>query len=80
MSRPVRLAFVMILLAGGLAACGKRGPLEPPPGSEAARPNQEQAGAATTGARPAGETRIGGNKRVPITPPKRDLLIDRLLD
>ncbi|MCZ8260188.1 MAG: hypothetical protein O9333_08660 [Beijerinckiaceae bacterium] len=80
MSRLVRLVLVSTLLAGGLAACGKRGPLEPPPGTEAARPKQDQAGQTTTGDRAPGETRIGGTKRVPITPPKRELLIDRLLD
>jgi predicted small lipoprotein YifL len=80
MSRLVRLALVSTLLAGGLAACGKRGQLEPPPGTESARPKQEQPASATGGDRRPGETRIGGSKRVPITPPQRELLIDRLLD
>ncbi len=81
MPRFARLLVVSTLLVTGLAACGKRGPLEPPPGSEAARPKQEQtAGTGAADQRPAGETRLGGSKRTPITPPKRELLIDRLLD
>lgn len=75
-----RLLIVSTLLAGGLAACGKRGPLEPPPGSEAARPKQEQTAAGAEDGRAPGETRLGGTKRTPITPPKRDLFIDRILD
>lgn len=81
MPRFARFLLVSTLLVTGLTACGKRGPLEPPPGSEAARPKQEQT--AATGAadeRRPGETRLGGSKRTPITPPKRELLIDRLLD
>lgn len=69
-----RMKFLVVALAAGtlLAACGKRGQLEPPPGSAAAP--AESAGSETNardGLRP---------KRTPILPPKRDLFIDRLLD
>lgn len=68
----VRLMLLTLALAGGLAACGKRGQLEAPPGSSVA-PKAEAAGGtdAKSGIKP---------KRTPIVPPKRDLFIDRLLD
>ncbi len=104
MSRLLPLGFFLLI---GLAACGKRGPLEPPPAANLA-PTAEQgatsAAAASAGARgskpkgsvaqdgaaakedaPAaadshGHTRLGGKKPVPITAPKRELLIDGILE
>lgn len=67
MPRIARLALVVTVLAFGLAACGKRGHLEPPPAENGA-PEQK-----------AGQTKLGGSKRSPITPPKRDLAIDWIL-
>ena len=86
MSRLVPLSLALFLSLG-LAACGKRGPLEPPPGSapvsaaeKADAKKAEKAEAkAGEGTQPA-TIKLGAKKRVPITPPKRDLLIDRLLD
>jgi predicted small lipoprotein YifL len=75
MSRTLRLSLVLMLMAGGLAACGKRGQLEPPPSQK-----QGSEEATKTGDNKAGETKLGGKKRIPITPPKRELLIDRILD
>ena len=69
-----RMKILMLALAAGtlLAACGKRGPLEPPPGAAASPAAETNAdGTARDGLRP---------KRTPILPPKRDLFIDRLLD
>lgn len=86
MSRMLRLSLVLLLTAGGLAACGKRGPLEPPGGREAAK--QQQQAEAKTADQKAGDgkagdnaaPKAGGKKRIPITPPKRDLPIDILLE
>lgn len=74
MSRILRPLFVVLLIAGGLAACGKRGHLDPPP-SETRTSRDGQAGEAATTRNSAGRI-----KRVPITAPKRELLIDRILD
>jgi predicted small lipoprotein YifL len=69
MPRLVRLAFVLLIATVPLAACGKRGQLEPPPSSVQNAEDGE-----------AGRTKAGGRKRVPIVAPKRDLLIDSILE
>jgi len=69
-----RMKILVVALAAGmlLTACGRRGPLEPPPGP---------APTAAEGTNPDATARDGlRNKRTPILPPKRDLVIDRLLD
>ncbi|MCA0401891.1 MAG: hypothetical protein LCH38_13865 [Proteobacteria bacterium] len=73
MPRLLRIAFVTFLATGALTACGKRGHLEPPPAQKA------DSGEANAGDRPA-QTKLGGAKRTPITPPKRDLIIDGILE
>lgn len=91
MSRTLRLSLVLMLMAGGLAACGKRGQLEPPPSQKQAAEESERAavpaktgdnktGNSKAGETNAGQTKLGGKKRIPITPPKRELFIDRILD
>jgi predicted small lipoprotein YifL len=72
-----RMKFLVLAMAAGLllSACGKRGPLEAPPATGASQ-SQPQAQGETAGTA-RGELRP---KRTPILPPKRDLLIDRLLD
>lgn len=86
MSRTLRLSFVLLFIAGGLAACGKRGHLDPPPSQKQASGESASSapGAKTDEAKGdqagSGETRLGGRKRSPITAPKRDLIFDRLLD
>ncbi len=74
MNRTLRLSLVVLLMAGGLAACGKRGQLDPPPAQkQAAEPGVATPAASET-------SRAGRTRRVPLTAPKRDLLIDRILD
>lgn len=80
MSRTLRLSLVLMLMAGGLAACGKRGQLEPPPSQKQAAEEAARTGDNKAGEASAGQTRLGGKKRIPITPPKRDLFIDPILD
>lgn len=86
MSRTLRLSLVLMLMAAGLAACGKRGQLEPPPSQKQAAEESERtaapakAGDSKAGETNAGQTKLGGKKRIPITPPKRELFIDRILD
>ncbi len=58
-SRPfLRLATIGALVAAlGLAACGRKGPLDPPPGASAVEPQaQQQPGLIS----PVGVTPIGG--------------------
>lgn len=69
----LRVSIVALLAGSVLTACGKRGQLDAPPGSGSAPKADDanpQAGA-QQGLKP---------KRTPIVPPKRDLIIDRLLD
>ncbi len=88
MPRTLRLTLTLLLIAGSLAACGKRGQLEPPSaqkqasetGSPAPSAASTKAGDDKAGEDGAGQNKLGGKKRVPITPPKRELFIDRLLD
>ena len=74
-SPPVRriaalsLIFGLALLA---AACGRRGPLEPPQAAVAAPTPAPSANA------DLGE-QLGKPKNPPITPPKRDFVLDPLL-
>lgn len=81
MSHPFRLTRAVVfalLCAGLLTACGKRGALDPPPGSEQAA--KEQAKAQGAGQNNGSISPTGGQKKIPILPPKRDLPIDILLD
>jgi predicted small lipoprotein YifL len=79
-----RCAVVAVLaLALGLAACGRKGALDPPPGAAAAElpavpgtPPATAAGADTRAAAPAG---TDGQAAAPAVPKKR-LPIDWLLD
>jgi predicted small lipoprotein YifL len=66
----LRVSIVALLAGSVLAACGKRGDLDPPPSATPA-PKAEGAAPGQPGTKP---------KRAPITVPKRDLFIDRLLD
>jgi predicted small lipoprotein YifL len=74
MPRLIRLSLIALLAAGGLAACGKRGQLDPPPAAEPQQKAEPQSGAGE------GSTSRTGRKRIPITAPKRELFIDGLLD
>ncbi|OYU46946.1 MAG: hypothetical protein CFE31_19080 [Rhizobiales bacterium PAR1] len=78
MRRTVRLSLVLMLIAGGLGACGKRGQLEPPGGQKQA--TGEAVPASTGDTTTAGQTKLGGKKRIPIVAPKRDLPIDFILE
>ncbi|CAN1550276.1 hypothetical protein MCEMSEM23_02147 [Rhabdaerophilaceae bacterium] len=67
-----RIAILALLAGGLLTACGKRGQLEPPPGSTSAAPEQAQgSGSSAEGLK---------GRRTPITAPKRALPIDFILD
>jgi predicted small lipoprotein YifL len=78
------LIISIIVAAAGLSGCGRRGPLEPPPGSESARiaaeaakqRQQEQADSATPSVAP-GATR---RRPPPIQPPRDGFVLDKLLD
>jgi predicted small lipoprotein YifL len=66
-----RISVVVLLAGSVLTACGKRGQLDAPPGSAPAPKAETSQESSSQGLRP---------KRTPIVPPKRDLIIDRLLD
>ena len=72
-SRPLRLSLVALALVTLVTACGRRGPLDAPPGAD------DQKQSATPGNTQDGSRGIK-SKRTPIVPPKRDLFIDGLLD
>jgi predicted small lipoprotein YifL len=42
MRRPLLLALVLLIGLGGATGCGKKGPLQPPPDSEAAKDKRER--------------------------------------
>ncbi len=69
--RPARLTALAVALALGLAACGKYGPLEPPPDPNAppkpANSNTNNINALSKPSIP------------PITPPKQPFFLDFLL-
>lgn len=72
----LRISLVALLAGSVLTACGKRGQLDAPPDAAPA-----PKAAPAEGAAPAAGGQQGVKpKRTPITPPKRDLFIDRLLD
>ena len=68
-----RRSVLLAALALGLAACGRRGALEPPPDASVAAP-----AAATPGITVAGPLK-GRKKRVPITPPNTPFFLDPIL-
>ena len=86
-----RLAMLLILAAASLAACGRRGPLEPPPGS--APPPRSQAAVDPTSqsnaTRPSLARDTSGAESLnreqaltpaaPITVPKTPFFLDPLL-
>ena len=68
-----RAAALAALVAFGAAACGRIGPLEPPPDA-----NAPPKPAATTPEASAGSA-IGKPKIPPIVPPKQPFILDPLL-
>jgi predicted small lipoprotein YifL len=74
------LRLVALGLPLALAACGKRGPLEPPPDSEEGRKLSSQRNQPQDPGQ-AGVPALKGARRrpPPITPPKQDFLLDFLL-
>jgi predicted small lipoprotein YifL len=80
--RPVSsLALIAaLLLALGVAACGRKGGLDPPPAASAAPPASEPENR-SIGAVLAPSGDRGSSRDLPPPPsPKRDLLIDFLLN
>lgn len=64
-SSRIKIVLVALLAGGLLTACGKRGALEPPPGSQQAQ---------------GAEQGQGGKKKEAPAAPKRSLPIDFILD
>ena len=72
-SKPALRTVVAALVALGLTACGRIGPLEPPPDANA--PAKPAATTPEAAASPA----IGKPKIPPIVPPKQPFILDPLL-
>jgi predicted small lipoprotein YifL len=70
--RPARLKTLAVLLALGLAACGRYGPLEPPPD-----PNAPPKPANSSN--PATMNGLSKPSIPPIVPPKQPFFLDFLL-
>ncbi|MGL4973702.1 MAG: LPS translocon maturation chaperone LptM [Bosea sp. (in: a-proteobacteria)] len=70
----------MVILAGcialALAACGRRGPLEPPPGATNAVPLPEDQATDTINASPVAKPAKANRA---LTVPKRSFILDPLL-
>ncbi len=83
-SSVARLAVVATALAVGLSACGRRGPLEPPPGAaDVAKPDKlsQEAESETPGVKTLTPsiTPAGSRKSKPITAPDRPFILDKIL-
>ena len=72
-SKPALRTVVAALVALGLTACGRIGPLEPPPDANA--PAKPAATTPEAAASPA----IGKPKIPPIVPPNQPFILDPLL-
>lgn len=79
LSRRSLLRAVGLGAALAVAACGKRGPLEPPPDSDEGR--KLSASRASQSADQPGVPALRGARRrpPPVTPPKTDFFLDALL-
>ena len=80
----IRVAVVAAVLCVGLSACGRKGPLEPPPGAaETAKPDRlsEQAETSTPGVRTLAPSisPIGNRRGKPIKAPDEPFILDRIL-
>jgi predicted small lipoprotein YifL len=63
----LRLAVIGALAAAlGLAACGRKGPLDPPPGASIKGDQSTVSGQPVMGANGAPHAPIGPNKRIPL--------------
>ena len=71
----------VLALGAGTSACGRRGPLEPPPGSAQARKAAEQAEAKSDNPLGGAGGGTGQSRRrpPPLERPKRDFVLDPLL-
>jgi predicted small lipoprotein YifL len=69
--KPARLRALAVLLALGLSACGRYGPLEPPPD-----PNAPPKPANSNSANPAS---LSKPSIPPIVPPKQPFFLDFML-
>jgi predicted small lipoprotein YifL len=83
-SPAVRLALVAAVLCLGLAACGRKGPLEPPPGAaEQAKPDNlsEKAETSTPGVKTLAPSisPVGSRRGKPITAPAETFILDPIL-
>lgn len=78
-TRRLVLFSTVLALAAGTAACGRRGPLEPPPGSAQAKRAAEQAEAKSENPAASVGGRAGNRRPPPLERPKRDFVLDPLL-
>jgi len=83
-SAALRLALVVAVLGLGLAACGRKGPLEPPPGAATeAKPDtlSEKAETSTPGVKTLAPSisPVGSRRGKPITAPDEKFVLDPLL-
>lgn len=78
-TRRLVLFGAVLALSAGTSACGRRGPLEPPPGSAQAKRAAEQAEAKSENPAAAVGVRPGNRRPPPLERPKRDFVLDPLL-
>lgn len=78
-ARTTRRVLLVAGLAAALAACGRKGALEPPPGSEQGKQLEQRRNAQSeqTG---TPNLRGGGRRPPPIQRPKESFILDPLLD
>lgn len=77
-SLAVVTAMAALLVLGG---CGRKGPLDPPPGASSATEPQANGGLTPPIMSPLGGSQTAGtDKTGPSQPPKRSFLLDPLLN
>lgn len=79
--KPVAL-LMLAALAIGLAACGRKGPLEPHPDAPPEQRARPQADAGAQGSQQSSRPALGGSRRTlstPIKPPDKPFVLDALL-
>jgi predicted small lipoprotein YifL len=79
--RFARLALAGLLVAAfGLSACGRKGPLDPPPGAQAQQVQQGNSGPGTTPAPPPPQTYDAAGNPIAPKGEKKPFMLDWLLN
>jgi len=77
-ARHLRCMAILMVVACAASACGRKGPLEPPPSADATKTQADQA--STEQQAPGGISSIRAKKAVPVMPKKQPSFLDPILE